>query len=521
MNKLAILLLLPFSFLAQNLASIVNSDNEVSLSKTTNSKSAVQFIMMDAGINSELSEIGSNGFLGKFLIVSNKKRRHFDTTVNQVSGANNNNVFCTDVKKDGKLSFPIIFANVLDSKLDEGNMSYSEVTNTLVYTQQYSEYNNNFKLYQANLQVDCKENWTNITEIKVCDDNHSVITPALNKQGTKLYFSSNMSGGYGGFDLYSADINNGSISNIKNLGSKVNSSKDEKYPNIDPVNKLIYYSSNGFNTFGGYDIFRVSEVANNEFINRVNLGEKVNSKLDELAFVLTSPATGYVSKNKVTDAEDFDIFRFSFIETAIKSKIFIKESQGNVLLPNAKIIVKDEFGKTIFDGFSDEYGCIDLFLMPYGQYTINTIKDGYLNNDTNLFTNDENLKSNIVYLDAKPIEIFEDKLVVENIYFDYNKSTLKQESVVTMNKIAKLLIDRPFINLDILAHTDTKGSDVYNQTLSEKRAKTVYNFLIKNGITPERLTYKGLGESAPVIQCAKCTKDEDSKNRRTEFNVVK
>ena len=138
-----------------------------------------------------------------------------------------------------------------------------------------------------------------------------------------------------------------------------------------------------------------------------------------------------------------------------------------------------------------------------------------------MFTS-ENILSNPIKLEQDKPVVTEDAIVIESIYFEFNKATITKESQLSLNKIVNVLNEYPEMKLDIGAHTDNKGSDKYNMVLSQKRAKSTVDYLTSKGISRDRLTYKGYGESKPLIDCGgKCTAEEDQKNRRVEFNIVK
>ena len=167
---------------------------------------------------------------------------------------------------------------------------------------------------------------------------------------------------------------------------------------------------------------------------------------------------------------------------------------------------------------SDEKGKIRLELDPLTQYTATISKDGYETKITSLSSGDSN--KNLKLTQEKAI-ITEDAIVIENIYFDFDKATIKQESTLSLNKIVEVLNNNPEMSIAINAHTDNKGSADYNQKLSGRRAKSTYQYLIDKGIAASRLSYKGYGESQLLNKCDKCTPEQDQTNRRVEFKINK
>ena len=328
-----------------------------------------------------------------------------------------------------------------------------------------------------------------------------------------------MPGGFGGFDLYEVAINeNGSLGNLKNLGSNINTKEDEKFPNTTKDNKYLFFSSKGHLNTGGFDVFK-SSIVNNEYLPALNLGTSINTRKDDQAFILVDEDKGYISSEKAPG--DFDILKFKINRYETPNKTYqVVEKETLTPLPNAKVVLKDEFGNIVSEAISNDKGEIKLPLNPISYNTILVNKEGYLPVET-MFTS-ENILSNPIKLEQDKPVVTEDAIVIESIYFEFNKATITKESQLSLNKIVNVLNEYPEMKLDIGAHTDNKGSDKYNMVLSQKRAKSTVDYLTSKGISRDRLTYKGYGESKPLIDCGgKCTAEEDQKNRRVEFNIVK
>ena len=509
---------IPFLGISQN---PVTADSKTKNSITSNNNSILNYILTDTGINTELSEIGTTFFKDKFLIVSNKKRRHTNTTFNELLNSFNNNIYCTNVDKNGNLSFPLQFSTVLDSDFNEGSMTFSKDEKTVYFTHT-TEKSNNFKLFKSTLDVEIQGYWKDIVELKITDDAYSVETPFFNTADNQLYFSSNMPGGFGGFDLYTAAVKeDGTIENITNLGAEVNSSLDEKYPYVTPDNQYIYFSSTGHNTLGGYDVFR-SSLVNNNYTNVRNLGSGLNSNKDEVSYILVNKNQGYISINKEDDKENYDVYRFDVQVQEQQLNLIVVENNSKVKLPNATVVITDEFGKKIKETKTNDKGEIKLEVEPLTAYTVVTEKEGYEPQINKIkVATDNKFVSETINLNQKKAEIIDDAIVMENIFFDFNKTTIKEESKLSLNKIVAVLNEITDMTIMINAHTDNKGSDKYNLALSEKRAKSAYEFLISKGIDKSRLGYKGYGESQPLHDCQICTEIQDSENRRVEFKINK
>lgn len=494
----------------ESLDSIINR-----ISKSTK---GINYLIGDTGINSELNEIGTSFFKNKYIILSNKKRRHAEVTVNPITKEPNNNLYCVDIKDDGNLSFPILFSQALDSEKNEGSIGFSADQRTIYFTQESTNNSQVYTLHKADLNEKDPKKWVNITNLNAVPSEYSVETPNLSADGKKIYVASNIPGGYGGFDIYEAQVlDDGSIGQLVNLGPNVNTATDEKYPFLSSDGKYLYFSSKGHTNMGGYDVFR-SSVVKNEYLQALNLGTDLNSRRDDVAFIMTSPSKGYISTDKHKQG-NFDIFKFEIKKQDNLNQTYtVVEEKSSIALPNADVVVTNEFGEIVTKTKSDDKGKIRLDLEPLTQYTVTLNKDGYETKTVN--TNSADTKKNITLKQKKAV-VTEDAIVIENIYFDFDKATIKQESTLSLNKIIEVLESNPEMSIVINAHTDNKGSADYNQKLSERRAKSSYQYLINKGISASRLSYKGYGESQLLNKCDKCNAEQDQANRRVEFKIIK
>lgn len=513
----ALTILINFSLFAQEPQRLDGQDSIINVLNA--STKGVRYVLNDTGINSELNEVGTSFFKNKYIILSNKKRRHFETTVNEKTNTPNNNLYCVDVKENGDLSFPLLFSSVIDSKDNEGSIAFSPDEKTIYYTQESAEKNGKLELYKATLDLESKDYWTNIQKVSLLPEGYSIETPSVSPDGKKIYFAANIPGGFGGFDLYEATINeDGTYGKPVNLGANINTSEDEKFPNITADSKHLYFSSKGHMNIGGYDVFR-SSIVDGKYLEALNLGVTLNSRRDDLAFVLVSEDKGYLSTDK-SQSGNFDILKFEVKQLEKSSPTYtVVEKLSQLPLPNAKITIKNEFGEVVNEAISDENGKIKIPLNPISYNFITVEKDGY-EPFTSKFTS-EKLLSDPIQLKQKKAEITADAIVIENIFFAFDKDLIKAESELSLNKIVEVLNEYPTMTLTINAHTDNKGSDKYNLALSQRRAKSTVSYLISKGISKDRLTFKGYGESKPINDCTKCTPEQDQANRRVEFKINK
>lgn len=483
------------------------------------------FNMIDAGVNSKFSEFASGFFRNKFIMVSSKKIGGLDKIDKNTNEAYKN-IFCVDVKKNGTLKNPLLFSRILNTVHNEGQVSFSPNEHVVYFTRSKKKNSLNYKLYKAELKRNSHGNWTNSTLV-IGSDNYSVEHPFVSPDGSKLYFSSNKPGGFGGFDLYVANIKvDGSIGQPVNLGNVINTAKDEKYPSLSNDNKKLYFSSNGHKTIGGFDVF-VSKSVRNSFKAPKNLGNTINTIYDELAFRLDrNENTGYVSTNP---KGKFDIQKFDFELLDIIQSLegTVTDAKTKTPLTNTTVILLDENNNELDVAITDKNANYQFDVEPSGNYTIKTEKNGFKTASFN-FKSTINTKTtytkNLELEETKPIiKTIKDKKVIsiENIYFDYNKWDIKLASKLSLNKIYDVLNEYPEMRIQINAHTDNVGGQEFNKELSQRRAKSAKAYLTIKGISAERIKSFGFGESQPLINCGNdCSEQDNIANRRIEFEIL-
>ncbi|MBC3758113.1 OmpA family protein [Hyunsoonleella sp. SJ7] len=485
-----------------------------------------QFEVLGAGVNTKYSEFGSGFFMNKLIMVSSKKiggLAKIDPKTNEAY----KDLFCLDIEDNGQLSSPLLFSRILNTKDSEDQLTFSPDRKTVYFTRSSQENSLEYKLYKAELEQDSHGNWINQKLLSINDKNVSIETPYMSPKGDKLYFSSNRADSFGGYDIYVSEVMpDGSLGTPKNLGPNVNTASDEKYPALSLDSKYLYFSSKGHQNIGGYDVF-ISRILKTGYKAPRNLGNTINTRFDEVAYFLAARYKGYMSSNKPNGKGRHDIYTVTRNKVEQSLKGTVVDSETRIKLPNTLVIVKDEDGIEVARKLTDESGRFSFEVVPFENYTISTEKDGFINKTFNFFSSkgfDTVYNKNLELETTEPvIAEVDDKLaiVIENIYFDFNKWNLKEESHISMNKIVKVLTENPEMKLAINAHTDNKGSDSYNLKLSDRRAVSAVKYLIKNGISKNRLKSKGYGEREPIIDCkANCTDEELQANRRVEFIIL-
>ncbi|MBC3847353.1 OmpA family protein [Winogradskyella echinorum] len=373
--------------------------------------------------------------------------------------------------------------------------------------------------------------WTNIEPVSFSSEFYSTMHPALNSDETKLFFSSDMPNSIGSFDIFYVDIlEDNTFGEPVNLGPAINSERREHFPYV-AKDSTLYFASNGKYGFGGLDLFS-SSVNKGKFLDALNLGETINSEKDDFAFVVVdSLNTGYVSSNRsgidnIYTFERIPTEREYFIEGLVTDKV------TGELLPNTTVTLFDEDGNMISEVIAGEDARYKLKTEPNKSYSLEGFQPKYIPEITFFDTNDSgNIEFNIEleiesYKDAEEIVTDDEDgntfIELENIYFDFAKWDIKPQAANTLNVLVALLKKYPRMEIQLGAHTDSRAGFEFNLELSKKRAKATLEYLVENGISRNRLTYKGYGETQPLVPCGdNCTETEFSINRRCEFLILK
>lgn len=515
-------LLLSSNLFSQDKFSTSETSEEVSDTKKTIIELNDKFNVVPTGINSPLSDIGATFFMNKYIMYSSRKTGAIGAGKDSNTNAPYNSLYCINLDKNGNLSHPYFFASVLNEQGNEAGITFSPDQKTVYYTNSKPENSKNYQLYKASFDETCRcsNAWIKKELVNFSNNAYSIENPCVSSDGKKIYFSSNMPGGYGGHDLYVADLDeNGTPFNPQNLGQSINTSADEKFPFVSPENE-IFFSSNGHSGYGGQDVF-VARIKKNSFSQPINLGKTVNTPFDEIAFILATKKMGFLTSNRTNSKGLYDIYKFELEKQTNELKGIAYEKNSKIALPNTLVFLIDTDGNEIAKQLTNENGNFTFDVIPLEDYTIIAKKDGY--NDftmpvkSSIGSNQTNIE-----LEQKKAEVTNTSIIVENIYFDYNKTTIKKESTLALNKIYDVLIANPEMKITINAHTDSRGSEQYNLLLSEKRAKSASEYLIQKGIPKERVIPKGFGETQLLSKCSSnCTQADYDKDRRIEFLITK
>lgn len=365
-------------------------------------------------------------------------------------------------------------------------------------------------------------------------------SPAFSPDGRTLYFASNRPGGYGGTDIYSAQMDSrGRFSRVRNLGPEINTAGNEMFPYMAEDAKL-YFASDGHPGFGGLDLFVVKRSGGKTTVE--NLGEPMNSPADDFGIFLFRPDRGFFSSNRAEGKGDDDIYTFvnedpnlKVVNYYLAGVTYTPTSDSTLqILPNTRVSLLDGNSEIMQDYVTGNDGKFLFRVFENEDYDLVGETDGYLVKRQTYTTKGKSvdpatLKDLITNITLDTMLVLEkieiNKIFkLENIYFDYDKFDIKPDAAKELDRLVQLLIDNPEIKIEMGSHTDSVASHVYNYELSKNRAEATVRYLIRKGIAPDRLTAKGYGEEFPIARNTNPDGTDSpegrAKNRRTEFKII-
>ena len=498
-----------------------------------NSEIRKPYIVHKVSVNSTFSDFGTAYFGDKVVFASTRNSGKLYDWNNQPYL----DLYKADVTSNQDLANVVPFSESINTEIHESNAVFTKDGKTMYFTRNNIPSGkksiaknkvNHLKIYKAQF---VNNEWTNIAELPFNGNDYSVEHPALSPDEKQLYFASDMPGTIGSFDLFVADINaDGTYGIPKNLGPKINTEMREQFPFVSAKNRL-YFASDGHFGLGGLDIFK-SEIADESFSNPTNLSDIINSNLDDFAFVIDEEnEIGYFSSNRESGVGDDDIYQFT------KKKIyavhgFVMDKNSLESFPGTLISLFDKNNELVNKMIVGEDASYLFEIENNKSYKLVGLRKLYVPAEIEFTTNPKgDIDKNIQLL----MELYTDvekEIVVENgktqikinpIYFDFDKWNIRPDAALELNNVVNIMKKYPDMAIEIGAHTDARGSDEYNLKLSHKRAKSVMDYLISQGISENRLKSEGFGESQPLNHCTHpkmCTRAQYSINRRCEFVIT-
>ena len=520
-----------------------------------------RYEIADAGINSKDSDYGSALIDNKLVFTSARDtggiiKKNFKWTNKSISA-----LYSVDLMPDGSISNPVFFHKKgLKTRFNESTPVFTKDGKTMYFTKNNSikgkrgQSENKVTLLKLYKAILINDEWSNVQELPFNSDQYSVAHPALSFDEKILYFSSDMPGTLGLSDLFKVSINNdGTYGKPENLGADINTEGRETFPFISNDNE-IYFASDGRPGLGGLDVF-VAKITNDGSFEEVqNLGEPINSKQDDFAFIINSKnRNGFFSSNRENSLGLDDVYRFTEIRKLVCEQDLmgtVTDAETNQTLSNVTLSLFNEAYQFVAEVVSDQNGNYIFPNVKCGKkYFIKTSKTDYEIKEVPIALKRINGKTTLAIaiqkkftpLVAKQVVVKTTKVnpvIIKSIkvgtdlakllhipmnFFDLGKATIKKSSESQLQKIVDILNQYPTLKLDIRSHTDSRQSAENNMVLSEKRAQSTKNWLIQKGIDGNRLAAKGYGETKLVNRCAdgvKCTEQEHQQNRRSEFIIT-
>jgi peptidoglycan-associated lipoprotein len=464
---------------------------------------------------------------------------------------------------------PQKFDNQLNTEGNEGTACFNKTGTEMFFVRAIAAYKGDDAICKIFVTEKNEENvWAAPILLPFQKDKINYRHPALSADGNTLYFSCNSPEGWGGYDLYTMARNTKAETGWdepKLLSRNINSPGNELFPTLDQ--DTLYFASDGLQGMGGLDIFRTYKSEKNAWSPPHNLKSPINSGSDDFSFIVDKKnagpvpkepgalvKSGYFTSNRSGGQGGDDIYRFEQripppkppqvdtvktknIPHKILLEIYVLEKiLANPNDPNSKQLgrkpligatVSIETGSKKQQKNVQEKGFIELELNENTDYQFKASQEMYLSNTARFSTR------GIAKDPNNPVQTFEveilldkiyknQEIVLENIYYDYDKWDIRPDAEPTLNRLSEMLLQNQGVRIQLGSHTDCRGNDAYNQELSQRRAQSAVNYLIGKGIDTERLSAVGYGEKQPSVECicSKCTETEHQTNRRTTFKIL-
>ena len=474
-----------------------------------------------------------------------------------ITGTKNGDIFVSTKDEKGKWQKPEVIDSELNTDFDEGACSFSPDGKTMYLTQCKTD--PDYPRY-ATIATSNRSDaaWSKATELKVTRDTLSAYAhPAVSPDGEWLYFTSNMPGGKGGYDIWRVRLTSSGTGSVENLGAPVNTAGDELFPTFRP-NGDLYFSSNGHEGMGGLDIYiahPTTNIVRNDSADHSSLpiphssfkiihpGYPLNSQGDDFGMTFEGLKNqGYFASNR-GDGKGWDhIYSFYNPEIIQTVKGWVYEKDGYEL-PAAQVYMVGNDGTNLKLSVKGDGSFTQEIKAGVDYVFLGTCK-GFLNHQEHLRV--EPVKKSEEYVLQFPLANIMAPVLIDNIFYDFDKATLRPESKDALDQLVKLLEENPNVTIELSAHTDYRGSAEYNKRLSQRRAESVIRYLIDHGIAQDRLTPVGYGKEQPKTIRKKLTEkypflkendvlteeliktlgEEEQEtcnqlNRRTEFRVLR
>jgi len=413
----------------------------------------------------------------------------------------------------------------------DGPISTNAKGDLLFFTNNYgSDKNEKLTIYYSTKNAN--NEWSKPVAIPFNNDKYNVTHPFYDEKNKLLYFSSDMPGGSGGMDIYKCTFEKGKFGQKESVRF-VNTDKNDIFPIV--YKDKLYFTSQGHKSMGGYDLFVM------ENFEVMNMGAPFNSVNDDLAIFFTDDKNGYITSNRGTSGATDDIYAFNLKEKFVDLPLdyVVTDAQTGEPVSDVAIrIVDDSTGIVLFTGNTNDVGLLSQMLDSIPLETkmrlkIFLDKEGYVSKEIafDLVVKDSNRVqvSSLIDLTLEPLSLEQEitaLLGLKSIYYDFDKADLRPDAIIELDKVVRFMNKHPKIEVELGSHTDCRGPAIYNQDLSNRRALNAANYIKARISSPDRITYKGYGETQLKVDCpcegrirSKCSDEENQLNRRTEFII--
>lgn len=518
-----------------------------------------KYTLRKSFFNSEYSDFSPMYYGSEIAFVSARKKTEMIHQLYNWTQSSFLDIYLTD----SLLAKP--FSSKINTRFHEGPMTFNSKQDTIIFTRSNyyrmrlhtdKEGINKLKLYIATWDSR-RKSWEKTSPLPFNNNNYSVGHPAFSPDGKTLYFVSDMPGGIGETDIYKIELNKNTSTGKaewgvpQNLGDGINTSGKEMFPYPDS-NGNLYFASNGRPGLGGLDIFKATSNGKDGFEKAENQGSPVNTRYDDFGFICDSSGmSGYLSSDRNNAYSDDNIYYWTknesqsttinappIVKDPVKIPVKIKipapviKFEGRAINAGDKKPVADAFGlltekneNSKIEALCDKNGVFSFILKAEADYnaTISVRTPGSsCSSDGLAFSTKGILKDTTI---VKIFEIFcvGDIIKIDNIYYDLNKYNIRPDATKELDKLLGIMNKYPNMKIELRSHTDSRGSDVSNMVLSENRAKSATSYLVSKGISSDRITAKGYGETLLINKCGNgviCTEQEHQINRRTEFKIL-
>ncbi len=473
----------------------------------------------------------------QYLVFTSERNRTLQNEKSPWTGRPFVDMYCSEIKEDGSLGTPKTFAKDVQTKFDDGTVTFSPDYKTMYFTRtnyvdgEVETDDNNV----ANLQIfraTMKDGKWGEAELLPFNSRHNCyVHPALSEDGRRLYFASDMPGGLGGSDLYVAQIDeNGNVGEPRNLGYMVNTERDDLFPTVVSENghDVLYFASEGHAGYGGLDIFR-THAHKWAWSKPEILPAPINSIDDDFGIAFQGEFDhGYFTSTRASEDGIDAIYKFDRFKDGTLKVVAVEEGTTKSL-EDVRVTVQADEKKQDVSKRTDEEGSAHFTVEPNESYIVSAQSKGYLiNHEPEVTTRNldgDTLLSYVILKPAPGSELTFQDVAFTPIYFDFDEYDIRENEAKDLDKLADYMKSNLNVTIQLKGHADSRGSDEYNIWLSHMRADATREYLESKGVSGDRISTTGFGESKLVNDCDEisddCSEEQHQKNRRTVIELVK